>query len=140
MRKWLLPMALALVLLLGWIPSISYTEDEDPVLLARTLYALCRDESYETKLAIGAVVMNRVESVWFADTLEGVLTEQMQFPTAQRYDEASLQAARAVLSGTRVLSRDALYYQIADAREPLNERYQVASVGGYRFFSQSGRL
>ena len=64
----------------------------------------------------------------------------MQFPTAQRYDEASLSAAQAVLSGTRTLSRDALYYQIADAQEPLDERYQVASVGGYRFYSQNGRL
>ena len=72
MRKWLALAAMVLLVCM-MIPSVSYTEDRDTVLLARTIYALGRDESYETKLALGTVVMNRVENAWFADTLGEVL-------------------------------------------------------------------
>ena len=137
MRKWL---ALAAVVLLVcmMIPSVSYTEDRDTVLLARTIYALGRDESYETKLALGTVVMNRVENAWFADTLGEVLEQQQQFPAGSRYDDDSLRAAHAVLSGERTLPEDALYYQSADAARPWGEARRVKSVGGYNFYSEDG--
>ena len=54
MRK--LALALILALLLAAIPSVSFTEDTAAVRLARTIYALAADESYETKLALGSVV------------------------------------------------------------------------------------
>ena len=122
MRKWL---ALAAVVLLVcmMIPSVSYTEDRDTVLLARTIYALGRDESYETKLALGTVVMNRVENAWFADTLGEVLEQQQQFPAGSRYDAESLKAAHAVLAGTRAL----------DAAERWDSGDLVKTVGGYAF-------
>ena len=104
MRKWLALAALVAVLVCALIPSVSFTEDRDTVLLARTIYALGKDESYETKLAIGTVVMNRVENPWFGDTLGEVLEEQQQFPAGSRYDAESLQAAHAVLAGERALS------------------------------------
>lgn len=128
--------ALACVLL----PTVSFTEDQDTVLLARTIYALGKDESYETKLAIGTVVMNRVENAWFANTLGGVLKEQQQFPAGSRYDAESLQAAHAVLSGQRALSASALYYRALDAADPLSAEHWVDTVGGYAFYSSDGRI
>lgn len=128
--------ALACVLL----PSVSFTEDQDTILLARTIYALGKDESYEAKLAIGTVVMNRVENPWFAGTLSGVLEEQQQFPAGSRYDSDSLKAAHAVLSGTRTLNASALYYQALDAAEPWDAANLVGHVGGYAFYSDDGRI
>ena len=140
MRKLLVLAVVAAALVCALVPSVSYTEDEDTVLLARTIYALGKSESYETKLAIGTVVMNRVENVWFADTLGEVLEEQHQFPAGSRYDDESLQAAHAVLSGERVLSASALYYQPLDAAQQWNPGDLVETVGGYSFYSSNGRI
>lgn len=140
MRKMLLLAAVMAALVCALVPSVSFTEDEDTVLLARTIYALGKSESYETKLAIGTVVMNRVENAWFADTLGEVLQEQHQFPAGSRYDDESLQAAHAVLSGERTLSASALYYQPVDAAEQWNSAKLVDTVGGYGFYSDNGRI
>ena len=134
MKKW---MALVAALaLMAWMlaPGVSFTEDRDTVLLARAIYALAREDSYDAKLAIGTVAMNRMDSVWFADTLGGVLQEQHQFPIGSRYDSQSLAAAHAVLSGRRTLGADALYYQSLSASQPRSDA-PVAVVGGFAFFS-----
>lgn len=134
MRKWIAALA-ALALLAGVLtPGISFTEDRSTVLLARAIYALGKNEPYETKLALGTVVMNRLENVWFEDTLPGVLNEQHQFPIGSRYDSDSLAAAHAVLSGRRTLSREALYYQALDASAP-RAGAPLAVVGGYAFYA-----
>ena len=140
MRKMLALMAVVVALVCALVPSVSFTEDEDTVLLARTIYALGKGESYETKLAIGAVVMNRVENAWFADTLGEVLEEQHQFPAGSRYDDESLEAAHAVLSGKRVLSASALYYQPLDAAAQWDAADLVQTVGNYGFYSSNGRI
>ena len=134
MRKWIAALAALAVLTCVLLPGVSYTEDEDTVLLARAIYALARGESYETKLAIGTVAMNRIESAWFEDTLNEVLTEQHQFPIGSRYDDDSLAAAHDVLSGRRALARDALYYQSLAASHPRADA-PVAVIGGYAFYN-----
>ena len=111
MRKWIAMLALAALLACALVPNVSFTEDKNTVLLARAIYALARNDSYDAKLAIGTVAMNRLDSVWFADDLGGVLNEQHQFPIGSRYDAESLRAAHAVLSGKRVLGPEALHYQ-----------------------------
>ena len=133
MRKWIVWIALAALLAAALTPGVSFTEDRDTVLLARAIYALARDESYGTKLAIGTVAMNRLDSVWFADDLGGVLNEQHQFPIGRRYDAESLRAAHAVLAGRRALSADALYYQSLNASQPRADA-PLAIVGGYAFY------
>ena len=134
MRK--LIAAITALMLLGCmlVPDVSFTEDRDTVLLARAIYALARNESYDAKLAIGSVAMNRMDSAWFADTLDEVLNEQHQFPIGSRYDSESLSAAHAVLSGRRNLSRDALYYQSLTASQPRTDA-PIAVVGGYAFYN-----
>ncbi len=121
-----------------FIPSVDYTEDRDTVLLARTIYALCRDESYNTKLALGTVVMNRVRSGWFANDLGDVLRDQQQFPAGTRYDDDSLRAAHDVISGRRAIDDAALYYQSANASDPWGNENLVAQVGSYSFYSEPG--
>lgn len=135
MRKWSWLAALLALLICAMTPSVSFTEDHDTVLLARTIYALGKNEDYETKLALGTVVMNRMENAWFGDTLGEVLEEQQQFPAGSRYDDDSLRAAHAVLAGARALPQSALYYQAADAAQPRSDEARVATVGGYHFYS-----
>ena len=139
MKKWIAAACVALALCAALLPGVSFTEDRDTVLLARTIYALARHESYETKLAIGSVVMNRVENAWFADDLNSVLNEQHQFPIGSRYDADSLAAAHAALAGRRALPADALYYRAADATETWSEA-PVKVVGGYAFYDADGNL
>ena len=137
MKRWMALIALAALLCCALTPGVSYTEDRDTVLLARTIYALGRGESYDAKLAIGTVAMNRVRSVWFPDSLEGVLTEQHQFPIGSRYDDESLSAAHEVVAGRRTLAGEALYYQRLSASEPWTLA-PLKTVGGYAFFAENG--
>ena len=139
MKKWLAIAALAALLAGALAPGVSYTEDRDTVLLARAIYALARAESYQAKLAIGTVAMNRVASVWFDDTLEGVLNQQHQFPIGRRYDAESLSAAHAVIAGRRTLGADALYYRALRATEPWDAR-PVKTVGGFAFYDEDHAL
>ena len=133
MRKWIALLAVMALLGCVLVPGVSFTEDRNTVLLARAIYALARDASYDAKLAIGSLAMNRMDSVWFDDTLEGVLNEQHQFPIGSRYDSECLEAAHAVLSGRRTLGADALYYQSLTASQPRTDA-PLAVVGGYAFY------
>ncbi len=134
MRKWIAILAVAALLACALVPGVSFTEDRNTVLLARAIYALARDASYDAKLAIGTLAMNRMDSVWFDDTLDGVLNEQHQFPIGSRYDADSLAAAHELLSGRRTLRADALYYQIPTASQPRGDK-PLAEVGGFRFYN-----
>ena len=131
----LLALAIAVCI---FLPSARYTEDEDSVLLARTIYALGKNESYQTKLKLGSVVMNRLENDWFPDDLGEVLEDPQQFPAGSRYDADSLRAAHELISGRRALDGDALYYQAADASAPWDDEYLVSSAGNYNFYCEDG--
>lgn len=72
----------ALLFLAAVLPSLTFTEDQETVWLARAVYAVARDESYETKLAVACAALNRVESPWHPNTLKGVLAEKHQFRQA----------------------------------------------------------
>lgn len=103
--------------------------------LARTMYALGRDESYETLLMIGSVVMNRVNSPWYPDSISEVLNQPHQFAHGNIYDERSLKAAREVMMGKRVLPDNILEYSALDASAmPAGVQYTVS--GNYAFFAE----
>ena len=134
MKKWLVLIVAVAATVWAMAPHAAYTEDRNTVLLARTVYALARNESYETQLAIANVAVNRLASPWFSDDLDEVLSEQHQFPAGSRYDAQSLSAAHDVLSGRRVLSPEAVYYQSAAATQP-REDLPLEAVGGFRFYA-----
>ena len=75
MRRLVAVLAMLALAVCLFLPEARFTEDEDTVLLARTIYALGKEESYATKLKLGSVVMNRLESDWFADDLGEVLSD-----------------------------------------------------------------
>lgn len=98
--------------------AAGYTE-EDLYWLSRVISAESRGESLEGQIAVGNVVMNRVVSDEFPNTIKEVVFDRkdgVQFepvsngtiynqPTAQ-----SVAAARAVLSGTASVVGNCLYF------------------------------
>lgn len=130
---------LAVMCLCAAIPSVNFTEDKSTVRLARTIYAIAGTEDYETQLAIGTVVMNRLESPWYPDTLEEVLSQQHQFPCGRKYDAQSLKAAHDVISGERVLDESAIAFEAKDAASPRGGEDMCGESGNYVFFSTERR-
>ncbi|MCR5502194.1 MAG: cell wall hydrolase [Lachnospiraceae bacterium] len=80
--------------------------------LAATIQAEAGGESYTGKLAVGSVIMNRVKSSAFPNTIVGVITQNMQFASyrsgkveliiSRGPNSACIQAAQEVLNGARV--------------------------------------
>ena len=58
--------------------SSSYS-DADVQLLARLIYGEARGESYVGQVAVGAVVMNRIKSSSFPNTMSGVIYQRYAF-------------------------------------------------------------
>lgn len=77
----------------------------DIQLLARVIEGEAADEPYSGKLAVGAVIMNRVQSSAFPNTLSGVIYQPHAFEsvTNGQYNRPltneSLQAARQAMAG-----------------------------------------
>lgn len=78
---------------------------EDLALLARIIHAEARGESFQGKVAVGAVVLNRMKSPYFPKSLDEVIYQRNQFTPVQdgsinlEPDEQSIKAALAALRG-----------------------------------------
>ncbi len=90
-------------------------------LLAALIYCEAGGESYEAQLAVGSVVLNRVNSPYFADTITGVIYEPRQFSPAGSgklalvlenglTTESCRRAAHEVLGGRR--TGNWLYFRV----------------------------
>ena len=96
--------------------------NEELVLLAGIIQAEAGNQPYEGKIAVGSVVMNRVESDKFPNTISGVIYSPNQFTPAgsgrlavilsQGPTAECMQAALDVLNGKRNVSN--LYFKSAD--------------------------
>lgn len=91
----------------------------DEALLAALIECEAGGESYEGKLAVGSVVMNRVASKSFPNTVVGVIYQSGQFSPvasgrfatvlAKGASSSCVQAAKEVLGGKRTIN--ALYFR-----------------------------
>lgn len=59
--------------------NCSSYSDADIMLLARLIYGEARGESYVGQVAVGAVVMNRIKSSSFPNTMSGVIYQKYAF-------------------------------------------------------------
>ncbi|MBP3706506.1 MAG: spore cortex-lytic enzyme [Clostridia bacterium] len=114
----------------------------DYMLLARIISAEARGEEYLGQVAVGAVVMNRVEHPSFPDTVSGVVYQKGAFSClddGQFYEEVSdsaYNAATDVLNGLDP-SGGAIYYYNPDKstnRWILN-RPVITKIGNHLFCS-----
>ena len=91
-------------------------------LMASIIYCEAGNQPYEGQVAVGAVVMNRIKSSSYPDTMEEVIYQSGQFSPAmsgwldrvranQGYTEAAMQAAEDALAGSNPIG-DCLYFSV----------------------------
>ncbi|OLO38045.1 N-acetylmuramoyl-L-alanine amidase [Alkalihalophilus pseudofirmus] len=115
--------------------------EEELDLLARIVRAEAQAEPFEGKVAVADVVLNRVESPQFPDTIKEVIYEPRQFqPVANGQvnkpaDEESIEAVEAALTDMRNISEDSLFFynpDIATSRW-LDTRETTVVIGQHVF-------
>ena len=107
-----------------------YTTDADTtLLLAALIQCEAGGESYEGQVAVGAVVMNRVRSAAYPDSIHGVIYASGQFTPAMsgkvnrvyesgKIKESCINAAKEALSGTSNVG-DLTHFRRNNGREGL---------------------
>lgn len=107
-----------------------YTTDADTtMLLAALIHCEARGESYEGQVAVGAVVMNRVRSSAYPDTIHGVIYASGQFTPAMngkvnkvlesgKINDSCIKAAEEALSGVSNVG-DMTHFRRNNGREGL---------------------
>jgi len=85
-------------------------------MLARVIYAEARGEEYKGQVAVGAVVMNRLQSSKFPNTVKGVIMEPNAFSAVKdgQYwlipNQTAFKAAKAAVKGTDPTGNALFYY------------------------------
>jgi len=121
----------------------SFYDQDDLFWLSRVIYAESGNQPMEGKLAVGNVVMNRVENPIYPDTIQGVLAQKNQFSTykdgklAERTPNASsVIAAKLVLDGAVLEeTRGALYFDSNTRSWASRNKECIAVIGGHKFYA-----
>ena len=123
----------------GSSSNAGYTQN-DINLLARIISAESRGESYTGQVAIGAVVLNRVEHPSFPDTIAGVIYQPGAFTAItdgqfnEPVAESSVRAAKEALNGNDPTG-GAIYYYNPDktSNEWIRSRPVIVRIGNHLF-------
>ena len=113
--------ALGITLSGGCGAASSSTTTNDVYLLARVIYGEARGEPYKGQVAIGAVVLNRVRSAQFPNTIAGVIYQRGAFDAVSdgqinlAPNENAVKAARDALNGWDPTGGCLFYYNPATA-------------------------
>lgn len=111
-------------------------------LLARLINGEARGEPYKGQVAVGAVVMNRVKSSEFPDTISGVIYQKGQFSCVtdgqfnKAIDEDSTvyKAAQEALNGADPTNGCLFFYNPKTSKSKwLYTRQTVITIGSHRF-------
>ena len=114
----------------------------DVYLLAKVISAEARGEPYNGQVAVGAVILNRVEHPSFPNTIAGVVYEQGAFTCMvdgqidQPIADSAFQAARDALNGADPTG-GAIYYFNPDTATSawIWSRPLITTIGRHRFCS-----
>ena len=119
----------------------SYYDENILYWLSRIIYSESGNQSMEGQIAVGNVVMNRLNSPMFPNTIKGVLFQKNQFSPAMsgsiyRTPRAmSVVAAKLVMDGAVVLE-DALFFNRAGMNTfAARNRIYVATIGAHAFYN-----
>ena len=109
-------------------------------LLARTIYAEGRGEPYTGQVAIGAVVLNRVRSAQFPNTISGVVYQKHAFTAVSdgqinlTPNETAMRAARDAINGWDPTGGAIYYYNPAVATSAwIFDRQTITVIGKHVF-------
>ncbi len=120
------------------IGEVTFAEG-DEYLLANLIYCEAGNQPYEGQVAVGAVVLNRVMSGAFPDTIVGVIYQRGQFEPvstgrlalALSRDDATpacYQAAQAAMAGQTTVA-DCIFF-----RTPIPQVTPRYTIGGHIFY------
>ncbi len=114
--------------------------DADVALLARLIYGEARGESYTGQVAVGAVVMNRIKSASFPNTMSGVIYQKYAFTCVAdgqinlTPNETAKRAARDAMNGWDPSYGAIYYYNPATATSSwIFSRQTTVTIGRHVF-------
>lgn len=121
--------------------EVKSINDEDAYLLAQIINAEAKGEPYNGKVAVGNVVMNRVNHPDFPDTIKGVIFQKGQFSPVtsgsiyNKPSDESIKAAEEVLNGKQIVGEQALYFYNPDisTSDWIFSRKTIMDIGNHRF-------
>ena len=120
--------------------SVNGFSSSDVYLLARTIYAEGRGEPYTGQVAIGAVVLNRVRSSAFPNTISGVVYQKHAFTAVTdgqinlTPNDTAMKAARDAINGWDPTGGALYYYNPAVATSSwIFDRQTVTVIGKHVF-------
>ena len=120
--------------------STSKQSSSDLYLLAKCVYAEARGESYEGQVAVAAVVLNRVESPDFPNTIAGVIYQPWAFTAVHdgqinlEPNQTAYNAARDAMNGWDPTYGSLYYFNPATATSSwIWSRQQVVRIGKHIF-------
>ncbi len=127
----------ALGISIGQIPPAT---EANVNLLARIISAEARGEPYTGQVAVGAVILNRIEHPSFPDTLSGVIYQNGAFTAVvdgqfnQPVSDSAYNAARDALNGWDPTGGCIYYYNPAKTSNAfMYSRPTVIVIGSHRF-------
>ena len=119
--------------------SSNYTSS-DLYLLAKCIYAEARGESYTGQVAVGAVILNRVKSSKFPNTISGVIYQKNAFTAVSdgqinlSPDKTAMNAAQDAMNGWDPTYGCIYYYNPAVATSSwIFGRETVTTIGKHVF-------
>ena len=125
---------------LGMSGGGSPTQDTSVDLLARVISAEARGEPYSGQVAVGAVILNRVEHPSFPNTIAGVVYQPGAFTCMvdgqidQPVAESAVRAAREALNGADPSGGAIYYFNPATATSSwIWSRPLILQIGNHRF-------
>lgn len=114
--------------------------DSDVQLLARLIYGEARGESYVGQVAVGAVVLNRIKSASFPNTMSGVIYQSYAFTAVNdgqinlTPDETAKKAAKDAMNGWDPTYGAIYYYNPKTATSAwIFSRQTTVTIGNHVF-------
>ena len=111
-------------------------------LLARIISAEARGENYLGQVAVGAVILNRIEHPSFPDTLSGVIYQKGAFSCLydgqfyEAVEDSAYSAARDAINGLDPSGGAIYYYNPSTATSKwIFSRPVITTIGNHRFCS-----
>ena len=110
--KEILLKVLILVIAVAFVAAVLFIVGMSATASATFEYTEARGECYDGKLAVGTVVMNRLDSERWGVSIQSVVYSKNQFAKPKReYSEECLTAAIEVLNGFRSFPKTVLFFK-----------------------------
>lgn len=120
--------------------TASKFSDYDLELMARTVYGEARGEPYKGQVAVAAVILNRIESDQFPNTVSGVIFQPRAFTAVDdgqiwlEPNETAMRAVKDAINGWDPTMNSLYYFNPVTATSPwIWTRPQILQIGKHIF-------